>query len=221
MIPWLRNQRRPSCPAPHPRRFWGQSPLQDHPVALHALSYSRLTRVSPRSWAHSHAPTHNYRQTTCAATCTCAHSPPDTRTVTRHTRAHTQHFPRRGSQQLLSHPESCTLPSRTSMASGSSENLTHSRKKESGVPRAGSRPAVAPAAPADTSAHLLALRQAPGPAPSVRQTGLPFPPGGSHTHCLQAPCSSSPGRTWSMPSSRSQLKCHPKVSPLDRTSHTL
>lgn len=183
MTPWTRNQRRPSCPAPHPRRFWGQSPAQDHPVALHALSSSRLTRVSPRSWAHSHAPTHNYRQTTCAPHAP-VHTHPQTHARSPGTQGHTHSTsPRRGSQQLLSHPDSCTLPSRTSVAGGSSENLTHSRKKESGVPRAGSRPAVAPAAPVDTSAHLLALRQAPGPAPSVQgKQGSSFPLGApTHT----------------------------------------
>ena len=89
--------------------------------------------------------------------------------------------PRRGSQPLPPHPESCALTSSTSMASGSRENLIHSRKKEPEVPRTGSRPVVASAAPPDTSAHLL---QALGPAPSVqdRQRGCPFPPQGALTH---------------------------------------
>lgn len=85
--------------------------------------------------------------------------------------------PRRGSQQLLSHPESCALTSRTSMASGSSENL--------GVPRTGSRPAVAPAAPQHISSLACVV---PGSGSSTQCSGqtesAPPSPRGAPTHTV-------------------------------------
>ena len=100
-----------------------------------------------RQHAHPHAPVHTQPQTHAWSPGTQGHT---------HSTS-----PHRGSQQLLSHPERWALTSRTSMASGSIENLIHCRKKESRVPRTDSRPL-------DTLAHLLALRQALGPAPSVQ-----------------------------------------------------
>lgn len=185
-----------------------------------------MPSLPPGSHVHRHAAghLHTHQRTITGTQHACPHARGHTHPRHMHSRqAHKctrSASPRRGSQPLPPHPESCALTSSTSMASGSRENLIHSRKKEPGVPRTGSRPVVASAAPPDTSAHLL---QALGPAPSVqdRQRGCPFPPGGlSHTLSPQGPCFSSPGRTRSMPSSRSQLKCHPKASPLDRTSHT-
>lgn len=114
---------------------------------------------------------------------TCTHIHPCTLTP-RHMHGHQAHRgthtalpPCRGSQQLLSHPESCALTSRTSMASGSSENL--------GVPRTGSRPAMAPAAPQ----HISSLAcVAPGSGASTQCSGqtesAPPSPRGAPTHTV-------------------------------------
>ena len=119
--------------------------------------------ITGRQHVHPHTPVHTHPQTHARSPGTQGHT---------HSTS-----PRRGSQQLLSHPESCAITSRTSMASGSSENL--------GVPRTGSRPAVAPAAPQHISSLACVV---PGSGSSTQCSGqtesAPPSPRGAPTHTV-------------------------------------